>query len=73
MDNSSNVEMIRLIDGDTGEVVDREMSVEELAKLKEYRDEEERISQELQAKEASRVALLEKLGITSEEAALLLS
>jgi hypothetical protein len=73
MANSSNVEMIRLIDGDTGEVIDREMNAEELAKLKEYRDEELRITQELQAKEASRVALLERLGITADEAALLLA
>jgi hypothetical protein len=73
MANSSNVEIIRLIDGDTGEVIDREMNAEELAKLKEYRDEELRITQELQAKEASRVALLERLGITADEAALLLA
>jgi precorrin-6B methylase 1 len=72
MANPSNVEMIRLIDGDTDEVIDREMNAEELAKLKEYRDEEQRIAQELQAKEASKLALLERLGITAEEAALLL-
>jgi precorrin-6B methylase 1 len=72
MANPSNVEVIRLIDGDTDEVIDREMNAEELAKLKEYRDEEQRIAQELQAKEASKLALLERLGITAEEAALLL-
>jgi precorrin-6B methylase 1 len=72
MANPSNVEMIRLIDGDTDEVIDREMNAEELAKLKEYRNEEQRIAQELQAKEASKLALLERLGITAEEAALLL-
>ena len=62
---------ILIIDGTTGEQVQREMTAEELAEY-DYRWREPK---ELEAKaqaEADRAALLARLGITEEEAALLL-
>jgi hypothetical protein len=61
---------IRIIDGDT--VTDRDMNAEELAILKFIQDDIEAQAAALAAKAIARQALLEKLGITEEEAQLLL-
>jgi len=57
----------------TGEVIDRDMTPDELAQRKldddKYKAEQEKIKETATAKSA----LLDKLGITAEEAALLLS
>ena len=61
---------IRIIDGDT--TTDRDMNAEELAILKTIQDDAEAQAAALAAKATARQALLEKLGITEEEAQLLL-
>ena len=62
---------IRLINGE--EVIDREMTSQELTNLNQYRDECMRIDGEAKAAATAKAALLAKLGITADEAALLLS
>jgi hypothetical protein len=64
--------MIRIHDIATGEVVDREMTAAEAA---EHAKSEAKFLADEQAKagkEAARAALLERLGMTADEAALLL-
>ena len=65
--------MIKIVNAETGEEIEREMTADELkdhqAMQKAYRD---KIAAD-QAKETSKAALLERLGITADEAALLLS
>jgi hypothetical protein len=57
---------------DTGEIIEREMTKEELAQqAKDIEAEEKRLAN-LQAQAAAKAALLERLGITEEEAKLLL-
>lgn len=63
---------IRIHDLATGEVIDREMSVAEF-KIYEANEKAELAKQaEADAKAADKAALLSKLGITAEEARLLL-
>jgi hypothetical protein len=64
----------------TGEVVEREMTENELAAEKKLQDDAKEVNPndlmqtpEALQKEAQRQAILNRLGITSEEAALLLS
>jgi len=59
-----------IINCETGETETLEMTAEELATYEAIAAEN---AQALQAKENARAQLLEKLGITQEEAALLLS
>jgi len=64
--------MIRIHDLSTGEVLDREMTAKE---FEDYKADQEKTAAEktLQSeKEAAKAALLERLGITADEAALLL-
>jgi hypothetical protein len=62
---------------ETGEIKQIELSAAEVKQLeKEYAEnkvEQEKLEAEAEAKEAAKAALLRKLGITAEEAALLLS
>jgi hypothetical protein len=63
--------MVRISDG--VEVVDREMNDDEFAQYQiDLKDEENRIKTD-KAAAAAKAALLTKLGITADEAALLLS
>jgi hypothetical protein len=69
----SNNKMIKIIHNvETGEIVERELNDEELAQL--AKDKEIEIArQEAKAiKQAEKAALLDRLGITAEEATLLL-
>lgn len=64
---------IKIHNIETGEVIDREMTADE---LDQYEKDQEYFATEKTAKiatEAEKQALLEKLGITEEEAKLLLS
>lgn len=67
----------QVIDCRTGEIIERDLTPEEIAQ--ETKDNAERqaalaaIQEELAAKEAARQAILDKLGLTSEEAKILLS
>lgn len=65
--------MIREINGDTGEVIDREMTQEEIIELETLRESDKDIREQEAAKQVAKSALLERLGITEEEAKLLLS
>lgn len=62
---------------ETGEIEERPMTPEEieihLEIQKDYVERKKREKEELEAKEEARVAVLEKLGITLEEAKALLS
>jgi hypothetical protein len=56
----------------TGEVIDREMNANELATYKATQNADKAQADALAAKAAAREALLTKLGITADEAQLLL-
>lgn len=68
---------IVIADAATGELVERPMNADELAKYKELTDaftaQEKLRKIEADAKAAEKAALLERLGITEDEAKLLLS
>ena len=57
---------------ETNEVIEREMNADELAQWEADKAEAEAIKAEAAAKEAARQSLLDRLGITSDEAKLLL-
>jgi hypothetical protein len=63
--------MIRINDGEN--VIDREMNADEIAAHEQFINDQKTLSKELEERQQSRAALLERLGITAEEAALLLS
>ena len=65
--------IIRIHDLATGEVVDRTMTAAEMKKAEAEKLAYVAVEQERQAKAAAKAALLERLGITADEAALLLS
>ena len=65
--------MIRIHDVETDEVLDREMTKDEFAAYKAQALIDQAKENDRLAKEAAKAALLERLGMTAEEAALLLS
>lgn len=68
-----NKALIKIHNVETGEIIEREMNAEELAELE---SDKAKAEAEVQAKAeaaAAKAALLERLGITEEEAKLLLS
>jgi len=64
---------IKIHNCETGEVIERELNEEELAQQKIDEENEKQNKKEFAAKIKAKAALLEKLGITEEEAKLLLS
>lgn len=64
---------IKIVDVETGEVVERDMTSEELAQKALDDAAIEALKEAEKAKATQREALLERLGITEEEAKLLLS
>jgi hypothetical protein len=64
--------MIKIHNAETGEIVEREMDANELARLEADKAETLAIREGQAAKAHERAALLERLGITAEEAQLLL-
>jgi hypothetical protein len=64
--------MIRIHDLATNEVIDREMNDAEFAQYQIDKANGDAMKAEAKAKEVARVALLDKLGITADEAKLLL-
>jgi hypothetical protein len=62
--------MVRIHNTETNEIIDREMTAEEFA---EYQAERATKQAEAEAKTTARAAILDRLGLTAEEAALLLS
>jgi hypothetical protein len=65
--------MIKLVNAETGEEVVREMNAEELKQWDKDIAEATAAREAFAAKAAEKAALLEKLGITQDEASLLLS
>ena len=65
--------MIRIHNVETGEVIDREMNAKEFTDYKAQKTIDEAKQAEAQTKAAAKAALLQRLGITAEEATLLLS
>lgn len=65
--------MIKIHNVETGEVIEREMTAEEIAELAASRAKVEADLALDETKAAHKAALLEKLGITEDEAKLLLS
>ena len=61
---------IRIIDGET--ITDRDMNADELAAYKAMQDEAKAKAEIAVVKATAKAALLDKLGITADEAALLL-
>jgi hypothetical protein len=64
--------IIRIHDIKSGKIIDREMTAAELADYKKEQLASEEAQAERDSKPAEKAALLERLGITAEEAALLL-
>jgi hypothetical protein len=64
--------LIRIHNVETNEVIDREMNDAEFAQYEADKEAEAQYKAEAEAKAAARQALLNKLGITEEEARLLL-
>ena len=65
--------MIKLVNAETGEEVEREMNATELAQLAKDRAASAAEVSEVEAKANARAAVLAKLGLTSEEAISLLA
>lgn len=64
--------MVRIHNIETDEVIDREMTVAEFNAHKAQQEIDATIQAEVEVKAASRQAILDRLGITADEAALLL-
>ena len=64
--------IIRIHNTQTNEVIDREMTAAEFKKYEADQAEAEAIKAEAEAKTAQRQAILDKLGLTADEAQLLL-
>jgi hypothetical protein len=62
-----------IVNCETGETVERELSAEELAQQAIDETIRATAQAELEAKATARAAILERLGLTEEEAAILLS
>ena len=63
---------IQIHDVATGEIVVREMNADELAQLEKDKKQAQLDAQAQTAKQAARQAVLDKLGLTADEAAALL-
>ena len=64
--------MKKIIDCETGKTIERELNEEELAQQLKDAAETAKLEKAEQAKAEAKAALLERLGITEEEAKLLL-
>jgi hypothetical protein len=65
--------MIRIHNTETNEIIDREMTDEEFSQFEIRQAESAAIKAEAEAKATARQVILDRLGLTAEEAALLLS
>lgn len=65
--------MIKIHNVETGEITEREATAEELAQREIDEIEAQAVAQDQATKAAAKAALLAKLGITEDEAKLLLS
>jgi hypothetical protein len=65
--------MVRIHNSETNEVIDREMTDEEFASYQETLASQEAKKIEAETKTAAKQAILDRLGLTADEAKLLLS
>ncbi len=65
--------IIKIVDASTGSEIEREMNAEELAQWQKDKAKAEAEAQAKAEAAANKAALLERLGLTEEEAKLLLS
>jgi hypothetical protein len=65
--------IVKIVNAETGEEIEREMNAAEFAQYKLDQAEREALKAEEAAQSVAKAALLERLGITAEEAALLLA
>jgi hypothetical protein len=65
--------VVVIYDAETGETIEREMNSKELAQWQADQEAKAIIEAEAEAKAAQKAALLDRLGITEEEAKLLLA
>ena len=65
--------IVKIVNATTGEEIEREMNAEEFAQYEIDQARSEAVRAEEAAQAAAKAALLERLGITAEEAALLLA
>jgi len=70
---TNNKPQVKIVNASTGEEIVRDANAEELAQLKKDADNATAAKADAQAKATAKAALLSKLGITAEEAVLLLS
>ena len=70
---TSTKPQIKIVNCETGEEIVRDATAEEIAQIKIDADDSKAAKAEADAKETAKAALLTKLGITAEEAKLLLS
>jgi hypothetical protein len=71
--NNMTNPMIRIHNTETNEVIDREMTESEFAQYEADQIAKTESETQAQAKATARAAILDRLGLTAEEAALLLS
>ncbi len=64
---------VKIVNAETGEEIIRDANVEEIAQMAKDKAEAEAKAAEAEAKATAKAALLEQLGITEEQAKLLLS
>lgn len=62
----------RIVNADTGEIIERDYTKEELAEMKVAEEKAKVLQAEIEAKAAARQVILDRLGLTEEEARLLL-
>lgn len=72
MTKSKTKPMVRIHDVSTNEVIDREMTDAEFAQYEAEQVQREIIKAENEAKAAQRQAILDRLGLTADEAKLIL-
>jgi len=64
---------IKIHNVETGEVIERDMTTEEILEVEAKAEKDAQLKAEAEAKAAQKAALLERLGISEDEARLLLS
>jgi signal-transduction protein with cAMP-binding, CBS, and nucleotidyltransferase domain len=72
MAKTSTRPMVRIHDLETNEVIDREMNDEEFSQYEADQTARAEAQAEAEAKATARQAILDRLGLTAEEAALIL-
>jgi len=64
---------IKIHNVETGEIIERDMTTEEILEIEAKAEKDAQLKAEAEAKAEAKAALLEQLGITEEQAKLLLS